>query len=105
MDKPLFNTIKDSNNRIVEIILTKSNLIHGYGIPPSYTHFLTHVAVWHAFWDDPNADWATYEKLPEAHYDEAFEKEIFRTTEDLKHELDQLYEQYGINVSKHTSQL
>jgi hypothetical protein len=80
--------------------LNKSHLIHGHMIPESYPHFLTHVAVWHAFWDNPKNDWSTYKGLREAHYDMKFEKEIFQTTEELKQELDALYQQYGVKTRK-----
>jgi hypothetical protein len=99
IDDAIRGVIRDSNNRVVEIILNKSHLIHGHVIPESYPHFLTHVAVWHAFWDSPDTDWSTYAGLPEAHYDLKFEQEIFQTTEKLKQELDDLYQQYGLRAS------
>jgi hypothetical protein len=91
LDDAFIRVIRDSNNRIVDIILSKSHLISGNMIPESYTSFLTHVAVWHAFWDSPNSDWSAYACLPKAHYDMNFEEELFRTTEKLKQELDDLY--------------
>jgi hypothetical protein len=95
VDDAIVGVIRDSNSRIVEIILTKSHLIRGNTIPESHTRFLTHVAVWHAFWSNPNRDWSTYASLRDAHYDREFENEIFQTTEELKQELEGLYQQYG----------
>jgi hypothetical protein len=96
VDDAIIKLIRESNDRIVEIILSKSHLIRGSTIPESHTRFLTHVAVWHAFWDHPNADWSQYGKIRDAQYDRGFEKEVFDTTELLKRELQLLYEQYGI---------
>jgi hypothetical protein len=87
VDKQIIHIIRESNDKIVEIILRNSHLIYGSTIPDSYTNFLTHVAVWHSFWDKPDADWSQYTKLREAHYDFDFEKEIFETTEALKQEI------------------
>jgi len=96
IEKSIREIIRDSNNRIVDIIITRSHLIRGQTIPLSYTLFLTHVAVWHAFWDQPTPNWGAYQKIREAQYDKEFEEEIFRTTEDLKRELDTLYRQKGL---------
>ena len=68
VDDAIIRVIRDSNNRVVDIILAKIHLIHGHMIPESYTRFLTHVAVWHAFWDNPNSDWSAYASLRDAHY-------------------------------------
>jgi hypothetical protein len=100
VDKIIVEIIRDSNNRIVDIILAKSHLIDGAGISESYTHFLTHVAVWHAFWDTPDRDWSDYARLRDAQYDFEFEKEIFQTTEKLKQELYVFYQEYGLPASK-----
>ena len=100
VDDTIIRVIRDSNNRIVDIILTKSHLIRGNTIPESYTRFLTHVAVWHAFWDNPSRDWSAYAKLRDAQYDMKFEEEVFQTTEALKQELDALYQQYGLPDEK-----
>jgi hypothetical protein len=100
VDDTIIRVIRDSNNRIVDIILTKSHLIRGNTIPESYTRFLTHVAVWHAFWDNPSRDWSAYAKLRDAQYDMKFEEEVFQTTEALKQELDALYQQYGLRESR-----
>lgn len=99
VDDAIVGVIRDSNSRIVKIILTKSHLTRGNTIPESYTRFLTHVAVWHAFWDNPNRDWSTYASLRDAHYDREFEREIFQTTEELKQELANLYQQYGLRTA------
>jgi hypothetical protein len=82
--------IRSANNRIVELILTKSHLIDGDQIPEYFGRFLTHVSVWHAFLDDPKSDWSVYEELRMAHYDMTFEHEVFCTTESLKRELNDL---------------
>jgi hypothetical protein len=92
--------VRESNNKIVDIILTKSSLIQGDRIPESYTHFLTHVAIWHAFLDSPLGGWPKSSTLPEADYQMEFEKEIYATTEALKKELYILYEQYGLSPTK-----
>ncbi|MEW6494571.1 MAG: hypothetical protein AB1589_18940 [Cyanobacteriota bacterium] len=100
VDKLIVEIIRDSNNRIVDIILAKSHLIDGDGISESYTRFLTHVAVWHAFWDTPDRDWSDYAQLRDAQYDSEFEKEIFQTTEKLKQELYVFYQEYGLPASQ-----
>jgi hypothetical protein len=100
VDKTIVEIIRDSNNRIVDIILTKSYLIDGAGISESYTRFLTHVAVWHAFWDTPDRDWSDYDQLRDAQYSFDFEKEIFQTTENLKQELYDFYKEYGLPGNK-----
>lgn len=88
--------IRESNDRIVEIILAKCHLIDGDCIPASYTRFLTHVPIWHAFLDAPG-NWNDYHNLTEALYDMDFEREIYSTTEKLKRELHQLHSAYGLN--------
>jgi len=97
VDDAARKVIQESNNKIVDIILSKSHLIQGQKIPDSYTHFLSHVAVWHAFWDLQGDNWKAYKALPEAHYQMEFEQDIFLTTETLKRELYDLYEQYGLS--------
>jgi hypothetical protein len=94
------HVIRESNDKIVEIILTKGHLIQGEVIPTSYTGFLSHVAVWHAFLDLPSDKWEVYHKLQEAQYQQHFEEEVFLTTETLKRELYSLYEQYGLSPIK-----
>lgn len=87
----------EANNRIVEIILSKSHLIHGDQIPDSFTQFLTHVAVWHSYLKTPHRGVPfSKEEFPEAYYPDDFEREIFQVTELLKRELDELYRQYGL---------
>jgi hypothetical protein len=97
IDAAARQVIRESNNRIVEIILSKSYLIQGEGIPESYTHFLSHVAVWHAFLDLPGDKWQVYRNLREAQYEPQFELDIYLTTETLKRELYDLYKQYGLS--------
>jgi len=103
IDEAAKKVMRDSNDRIVEIILTKSHLIQGDQIPKSYTQFLTHVPVWHAFLDHPSKNWSAYQKLPEAFYDTAFEQEVYATTEQLKRDLYQLYQEYGLKPVKTTT--
>lgn len=100
VDTSIIKIIRDSNDRIVNLILNKSHLIHGACISETYTRFLTHVAVWHAFWDTPDRDWSDYTNLRDAQYDFEFEEEIFRTTEKLKQELYDFYQEYGLPASK-----
>ena len=92
--------ICDSNNRIADIILSKCHLIQGDKIPESYTHFLTHVAIWHAFLKSPLRGWPETPALPEAYYTTDFEKDIYGTTETLKRELYQLYQRYGLETNQ-----
>ena len=88
-----------ANNRIVEIILTRSHLIRGPEIPESFTRFLTHVAVWHAYAETPHKGVPfSREQFPEAFSPDGFEKEIVSTTEGLKRELDELYHRYGLEA-------
>lgn len=96
VDDAIIKVIRASNDRTVDLLLTKSHLIRGHTIPQSYVGFLTHVAIWHAFWDNPQSDWSAYQELRGAHYDPNFEREIFQTTEELKQELDALYQRYGL---------
>jgi hypothetical protein len=88
--------IRQANDRIVEIFLTKSYLIEGDRIPESFNQFLTHVAIWHAHLDASEPDWEGYKSLPEAHYDRAFEETVYAATEDLKRQLSELYMRYGL---------
>jgi hypothetical protein len=90
--------IRRANDRIVEILLTKSHLIEGDAIPQSFNRFLTHVAIWHAYLDTPGADWASWNILHEAHYDPTFEASVYASTESLKRQLDELYKQYGLTA-------
>jgi hypothetical protein len=99
-EKEIVASIRKANNKIVDIILAKSYLIRGDKIPEDYTRYLTHVAIWHAYLDDPNANWSEYRKLRESHYDLNFEKGVFKETEELKKELNALYHQYGIQEGK-----
>ena len=92
--------IRESNDKIVEIILTKGHLIQGERIPESYTGFLSHVPVWHAFLDLPSDKWEVFHNIEEAQYQPQFEEEVFLTTETLKRELYSLYEQYGLSPIK-----
>ena len=85
--------IRAANNRIVETVLAKSHLVEGDRIPDYFGRFLTHVSVWHAFHDDPDADWSIYAEIEEAQYDMEFEREVFRVTELLRRELRELREQ------------
>jgi hypothetical protein len=101
IDMALKEVIYESNNRVVELILNRAHLIRGAEIPPSYTRFLTHVAVWHAFLKSPDPDWSAFQELPEAHYRTDFEEDIFRTTKDLKQELENLYQEYGLRSPSH----
>ena len=96
VDSHAVHQIRDANNRIVEIILTKSHLIAGDSIPATYSQFITHVTIWHAFLDTPRADWSIYAKLPAAQYDIRFEENIFGTTEELKRRLSVLYRHFGL---------
>jgi hypothetical protein len=88
-----------ANDEIVRIILTKSHLVQGDEIPKSFTHFLTHVAIWHAYLKTPHKG-VPFEKeeFPEAYYPDGFEREIFTTTESLKRELDDLHHKYGLQA-------
>lgn len=91
----------DANNQILNILLNKSHLIQGNKIPDSFIHFLTHVAVWHAFLKTNHKGVPfSKEEFPEAYYNDEFENEIFNTTESLKLELDGLYHHYGLLASK-----
>jgi hypothetical protein len=100
VDDAIREVICESNNRIVEIILNKSYLIRGDSIPESHTHFLAHVAVWHAFLNSSHKGWPKSPKLPEAYYKMEFEEEVFRTAEALKRELHELYKRYGLAETK-----
>ena len=90
----------NANNMIVDIILTKSHLIEGKEIPPSFIHFLTHVEIWHAYLETefkgvpfPQTE------FPEAYYPIEFEKDVYSTAEALKNQLQSLYQQYGLITS------
>jgi len=39
---------------MVRIILTKAHLIDGHVIPKSFTDFLIHAAIWHAYRETPH---------------------------------------------------
>lgn len=93
-DRAVVAAIRKANDRIVEIILSKSHLMEGEAIAEYIPRFLTHVAIWHAYLDDPAADWSSYERLPEAHYDAAFEDEVFSTTATLRKQLVDLHARY-----------
>ncbi len=98
----LFTT---ANDEIVHIILTKSHLVRGPSIPESFTLFLTHVAVWHAYLKtDHKGIPLTKEEFPQAYYPEGFEDEIIDTTESLKREIDKLYARYGVEVASAATQ-
>jgi hypothetical protein len=107
IDSSVREIIQECNSGIVKIILEKSHLIQGDKIPDSHTHFLLHVAVWHACLDlearaggksvGKAAGGEIYEKHPESHYKVEFEEEIYYTTEQLKRELYHLYEEYGLS--------
>lgn len=87
----------EANNRIADIILTRSHLIRGPEIPAAFINFLTHVAVWDAFLKTKHKGvLLSEEQFPEAYYSDEFEKEIFNTTQSLKRELDRLYQRYGL---------
>lgn len=91
----------NANNRIVDIVLNKSHLIRGDEVPASFIHFLTHVAVWHAFLKTKHKGVPfAKEEFPEAYYNDNFEREIIETTQTLKRELDGLYHRYGLVESK-----
>jgi hypothetical protein len=86
-----------ANDDIVRIILTKSHLIRGPHIPASFTHFLTHVAIWHAYLKTNHRGVPfSQEEFPEAYHTDKFEQEIIDTTEVLKRELDELYAKYAL---------
>ncbi len=88
-----------TNNEIVRIILSKSHLIQGSQIPASFTQFLTHVAVWQSYLTTPHKGIPFQEEeFPEVYYPETFEEEIFKTTETLKAELDELHRKYGLQA-------
>ena len=90
-----------ANDRMVEIILTRSHLIRGPRIPDSFTRFLTHVAVWHAY-AKTNFNGVPFsrQQFPEAFYNNDFEEEIVSATESLKRELDDLYRLYGLEAEE-----
>lgn len=88
---------REQNEMISKIILEKSHLVDGDVIPPSFTLFLTHVAVWHGFEKTSHKGVPLSEdEFPEAYYPESFEEEIFLTTERLKRELYSLHRHYGL---------
>jgi hypothetical protein len=99
-DQAVIQHIRRANDRVVEILLTKSYLMEGDVIPQSFNQFLTHAALWHAYMDAPDADWESWRTLQEAHYDRAFETTVYASTEDLKRQLSELYEQYGLAVTR-----
>jgi hypothetical protein len=96
----ILSVVRAANDRIVNILITRSHLIRGAAIPESHARFLTHVAVWHAYQDDPQANWKEFEQIREAHYDMEFEREVFQETEQLKKELAELYTRYGIPADR-----
>jgi len=98
IDAEAIKVIRESNDRIADIILNKSHLIRGDKIPESYTRYLLHVAVWHAFLNTPHRGFPDPKKVDvsEAYYVKDFEEEVFQTTESLKRELFELYQHYGI---------
>ncbi len=88
-----------ANDEIVRIILTNSHLIQGNEIPKSFTHFLTHVAIWHAYLKTPHKGVPfKQDEFPEAYYPDGFEHEIFAITETLKRDLDELHQKYGVQA-------
>jgi hypothetical protein len=95
--RTLFTT---ANEEIVRIILTKSHLVRGPSIPESFTLFLTHVAVWHAYLKTTHKGVPlSRQEFPEAYYPDDFAREIVETTESLKREIDDLYGRYGVEVA------
>lgn len=98
IDDAAIKVIRESNDRIVEIILTKSHLIRGDKIPESFTRYLLHVAVWHAFLNTAHRGFPDAKEIDvsAAYYVEDFEVEVFQTTESLKRELFELYQRYGL---------
>lgn len=92
----------ETNETITRTILEKSHLIDGPSIPESFTLFLTHVAVWHGYVGTRHGGVPyTKEEFPEAYYPDAFEREVFTTTERLKRELYALHGKYGLLTSVH----
>jgi hypothetical protein len=67
-------------------------------MPEHFSKFLVHVAVWHAYIDNPSSDWSEYEAFSEAQYDSKFENEVCCTTEGLKAELITLRKQATVSV-------
>ena len=98
IEKTLRDLFIDANDEIVRIILTKAHLIRGPIIPPSFTQYLTHVAVWHAYAMTHGGVPFTPTEFPEAFYPSSFEQEIFETTQALKRELNEPYRQYGLGA-------
>jgi hypothetical protein len=97
IDDSISGLFTSANDDIVRIILTKSHLIRGPRIPASFTHFLTHVAVWHAYLKTSHRGIPfSQTEFPEAYFPTEFEPEIASTTESLKRELDELYAKYAL---------
>lgn len=96
IDENIRTLFTSANDDIVRIILTESHLIRGHEIPKSFAHFLTHVAIWHAYLKTPHKGVPfSQSEFPEAYYPNDFEQEIVTTTEVLKRELDDLHRKYG----------
>lgn len=100
IEKDVCELFVKSNDAITQLLLTKSHLIRGDTIPKSFTDFLTHVAVWHAFLRTEHGGIPlSVADFPEAYFPIPFREEIFATTEALKRELDTLYRTYGLESS------
>jgi len=98
IDLGVIDLFKRQHEKIIEILTTKLHLVEGGSPPPEFTQFMTAVTLWNLYTARPGQHWvpAEVEALPQAKFPREFDEYIFRTTEKLKKDLDDLHKRYGI---------
>lgn len=99
INMPLLKLFKEQNDEIMRLLATKTHLIDGPEIPPSFIRFSTCVTIWNLYTSTTpeHAQPPEVEALAETKFPDDFMVEIYSTTERLKREIDTLHKQYRGN--------
>jgi hypothetical protein len=97
----ILRLFREQNDKIEAIITTKAHLIEGGEIAVVFTRFMTSASIFNFYTARPGQNFVPEHvaKLPESKWPQEFQRYIYDTTEQLKHELDRLYRSHRIASS------
>jgi len=101
IDEPIRDLLQEGNDQMVRIILTKAHLIDGDVIPTSFTDFLIHAAIWHAYRKTTQKGIPRSSlEFPQAYFPPQFNRDIDGAMVRLKRMQAKRHQAFGIETGK-----